>query len=249
VLRSARSASSCGQRIAICPNGECIPEHGKKSSESKGFLPAGAVRAARFRTAARYKVKEPTAGDSGSGRVLSGVEIARPDQFWAVDITYIAMARGFAASSIWPWLSRLVQPPRAVMAAVDHHGRGILHRDIGGCVGASRQARHLQHRPGFAVHWGRPSLACLPATALRSRKHSSIRPCCPSRPQRTWDLHQTLLGQLSDAWASVQFCSGIDDGAARPRRLSAFLRRLHLPCMPVLWPFPRRAMSGVVPGM
>ena len=103
-------------------------------------------------------------------------------------------ARGFAASSIWPWLSRLVQPPRAVMAAVDHHGRGILHRDIGGCVGASRQARHLQHRPGFAVHWGRPSLACLPATALRSRKHSSIRPCCPSRPQRTWDLHQTLLG-------------------------------------------------------
>ena len=41
---------------------------------------------------------------------------------------------------------------------------------------------------------GRPSLACLPATALRARKHSSIRPCCPSRPQRTWDLHQTLLG-------------------------------------------------------
>jgi hypothetical protein len=74
------------------------------------------------------------------------------------------------------------------------------------------------------------------------------RACCHHAHRGLGGLHQTLLGQLSDAWASVQFCSGIDDGAARPRRLSAFLRRLHLPCMPVLWPFPRRAMSGVVPG-
>ena len=48
--------------------------------------------------------------------------------------------------------ARLVQPPRAVVAAVDHDGSGILRRDAGGCLGSSRQAGHLQHRPGLAVH-------------------------------------------------------------------------------------------------
>ena len=34
------------------------------------------------------------------------------------------------------------------MAAVDHHGRGILCRDAGGCLGTLWQTGHLQHRPG-----------------------------------------------------------------------------------------------------
>jgi len=48
--------------------------------------------------------------------------------------------------------ARLVQPPGAVMARIDHHGGGVLRRGVAGCLGASRQAGHLQHRPGFAVH-------------------------------------------------------------------------------------------------
>ena len=48
--------------------------------------------------------------------------------------------------------ARLVQPPRAVVAAIDHDGGGVLRRDAGGCLGASRQAGHLQHRSGLAVH-------------------------------------------------------------------------------------------------
>jgi putative transposase len=44
--------------------------------------------------------------------------------------------------------ARLVQPPCAVVAAVDHDGSGILRRDAGGCFGVSWQAGHLQHRQG-----------------------------------------------------------------------------------------------------
>ena len=64
--------------------------------------------------------------------------------------------------------ARLVQPPRAVVARVDHDGGGVLRRDVGGCLGSSRQAGHLQHRPGLAVHRQRPSPACSPRTASRS---------------------------------------------------------------------------------
>ena len=48
--------------------------------------------------------------------------------------------------------ARLVQPPRAVVAAVDHPGSGLLRRDARGGAGPSRQAGHLQHRPGQPVH-------------------------------------------------------------------------------------------------
>ena len=36
--------------------------------------------------------------------------------------------------------ARLVQPSRAVVAAVDHHGGGVLRSGAGGCFGSSRQA-------------------------------------------------------------------------------------------------------------
>ena len=48
--------------------------------------------------------------------------------------------------------ARLGDPPGSVVAAVDHHGSGLLRRDPGGRLGASRQAGDLQHRPGLAVH-------------------------------------------------------------------------------------------------
>ena len=39
------------------------------------------------------------------------------------------------------------------MAGIDHDGIGVLRRNAGGCFGSSRQAGHLQYRPGLAVHW------------------------------------------------------------------------------------------------
>ena len=97
----------------------------------------------------RPRTTKPEPGHKIYPYLLRGMAITRPNQVWAMDITYIPMARGFVYLGCG---ARLVQPPRAVVAAVDHHGGGVLRRDAGGCFGSSRQAGHLQYRSGFAVH-------------------------------------------------------------------------------------------------
>ena len=63
--------------------------------------------------------------------LLRGMEITRPNQVWAMDITYIPMARGFVyLAVVLDWATR-----RFVVAAVDHDGGGLLRRDAGGCPG------------------------------------------------------------------------------------------------------------------
>ena len=81
--------------------------------------------------------------------LLRGMAITRPNQVWAMDITYIPMARGFVYLAV---VLELVQPPRAVVARLDHDGSGILRRDAGGRSRSPRQARDLQHGSGLAVH-------------------------------------------------------------------------------------------------
>jgi putative transposase len=59
-----------------------------------------------------------------------------------MDITYIPMERGFVyLAVVLDWATR----------RVDHDGSGLLRRDPGGCLGPSRQAGDIQHRPGLAV--------------------------------------------------------------------------------------------------
>jgi len=51
----------------------------------------------------------PAPGHRNHPYLLSGVEITRPDQVWAADITYIPMARGFLyLVAIIDWCSRYV---------------------------------------------------------------------------------------------------------------------------------------------
>ena len=83
--------------------------------------------------------------------LLRGLTIARPNQVWATDITYIPMARGFAYLVA---IHRLVLPPGPGVAAVQHAGHGLLHRGVEGRPRTLRPADHLQHRPGLAVHGG-----------------------------------------------------------------------------------------------
>ena len=82
--------------------------------------------------------------------LLRGLTIARPNQVWATDITYIPMARGFAyLVAIIDWYSRRVLAWRLSNTL-----------DTGFCIEALRDALahfgadHLQHRPGLAVHGG-----------------------------------------------------------------------------------------------
>jgi hypothetical protein len=48
--------------------------------------------------------------------------------------------------------ARLGEPPRTGVAAVDHHGGGVLRRGVAGGNRQTRQAADRQHRPGQPVH-------------------------------------------------------------------------------------------------
>ncbi|MCP4315257.1 MAG: transposase [Hyphomicrobiales bacterium] len=57
--------------------------------------------------------------------LLRGLRIARPNQVWAADVTYIPLARGLPLSGRH---HRLVQPQGALLAPVKHVGGGVLRR-------------------------------------------------------------------------------------------------------------------------
>ncbi len=95
----------------------------------------------------RPSTSKPAPGHKIYPYLLRGLTVERPNQVWAMDITYIPMARGFVyLAVVLDWFSRRVLSWRVSI------GGGILRRDARRCLGSSRQAGHLQHRPGLAVH-------------------------------------------------------------------------------------------------
>ena len=67
----------------------------------------------------------PSPGHKIYPYLLRGAAITRPNQVWAMDITYIPMARGFIyLAVVLDWF----QPSRAVVAPIDHDGGGVLRR-------------------------------------------------------------------------------------------------------------------------
>ena len=91
--------------------------------------------------------------------------------------------------------ARLVQPPRAGVAAVDHDGGGVLRRDAGGRLGALRQAGDLQHRPGLAVHW--PGLHRRARRQRHRHQHGRQRRLARQRVRRAAVAQRQIRGGLS----------------------------------------------------
>ena len=59
----------------------------------------------------RPRTSKPAPGHKVYPYLLGGMDIARPNQVWAADITYISMARGFLyLVAIMDWHSRYVVP-------------------------------------------------------------------------------------------------------------------------------------------
>lgn len=97
----------------------------------------------------RPRTTKPAPGHKIFPYLLRGLEITRPNQVWAMNITYIPIAKGLRLPRR---RARLVLAARAVVARVDHDGSVVLRRGAGGRLGEVRQACDLQHGPGLAVH-------------------------------------------------------------------------------------------------
>ncbi len=99
----------------------------------------------RMGIAALYRkpnTSKPEPGHKIYPYLLRGVTVDRPDQAWAMDFTYVPMARGFvylAASR------RLVFSPGSGLAAVDHHRGRVLRQGAQGSAWPAWQAGRVQH--------------------------------------------------------------------------------------------------------
>src|SRR4030081_3763112 len=119
----------------------------------------------------RPRTTKPEPGHKVYPYLLRGAAITRPNQVWAMDITYIPMAR------------------------VDHLGGGFLRRDVGGGAGQARQAGSLQHRPGLAVHGRRVHR---PADQERHRdQHGRQRCMARQRLRRAAVAQREIRGGVS----------------------------------------------------
>ena len=100
---------------------------------------------------------KPAPGHKIYPYLLRGVKVEQPNQVWAMDITYIPMARGFVyLAAVVDWFT----PAGSVASRVDHDGGRLLRRGAGGGSGQTRQAGDFQHRPGQPVHQRGVHRAC-----------------------------------------------------------------------------------------
>ena len=96
----------------------------------------------------RPRTTKPEPGHKIHPYLLRGMAITRPNQVWAMDITYIPMARGFVyLAVVLDWATR-----RFCLGGCRSRWRrpSASRRRRMPC--SSRQAGDLQHRPRLAVH-------------------------------------------------------------------------------------------------
>ena len=100
--------------------------------------------------------------------LLRGMEIVRPNQVWAMDITYLPMREGLRLPRRG---ARLGHAPRAGVAGVQSRWHGLVLRRGHWRTPSARawKTRDLQHRPGFTVHRAWPSPVCSVKTRHRNQ--------------------------------------------------------------------------------
>ena len=76
----------------------------------------------------RPSTSRPAPGHRIYPYLLRGLAITRPNQVWAMDITYIPVAKGFVYLAA---VVDLVFAPHPGVAGLHHHGGWLLHRDTG----------------------------------------------------------------------------------------------------------------------
>ena len=113
----------------------------------------------------RPNTSKPAPGHKIYPYLLRNLAVARPNHVWAMDITYVPMARGVRHWSrtdgdqcltLPGRCRRLVQPQGLGLATVDHAVGGLLHRSSGRGARTSRQAGDLQHGAWSRHRFERP---------------------------------------------------------------------------------------------
>jgi putative transposase len=102
----------------------------------------------------RPRTTKPEPGHKIYPYLLRGMEVTRPNQVWAMDITYVPMSKGFVyLAVVLDWFSRRVLSWRvSIVPDLIRDGGIVLRRDFGGGIGEARQSGDLQHGSGLAVH-------------------------------------------------------------------------------------------------
>jgi putative transposase len=95
----------------------------------------------------------PAPGHKVYPYLLRGLKVERPNQVWAMDITYVPMARGFVyLAAVVDWFSRRVLAWRLSITLEVEFCLGRRIRRRRGGARPLWQAGDLQHRPGQPVH-------------------------------------------------------------------------------------------------
>ena len=97
----------------------------------------------------RPNTSKPAPGHKIYPYLLRGLTIDRPNQVWAMDITYIPMARGFVyLAAVVDWFSRRVLAWRlSITMEVEFCIEAVEE-----ALATVRQAGDFQHRPGQPIH-------------------------------------------------------------------------------------------------
>ncbi len=113
----------------------------------------------------RPRTTKPEPGHKIYPYLLRGIEITRANQVWAMDITYIPMARGFVyLAVVLDWFSRRVLSWRVSITME----AAFCVETLQDALARNGRAGDLQHGPGLAVHRCRLHRRADRATASRS---------------------------------------------------------------------------------
>jgi len=164
----------------------------------------------------RTTTPEPGTEKKSTRTCCDGMEITRPNQVWAMDITYIPMARGF------------------VYLAVVLDGSAVA-RCRGGCTFTMEAAFCIETLEDAMARHGKPEI--FNTDQARSHRHRLHR---NTHQPRHCDQH----GMAKGAWRTM--CSSSDCGAASSTRrfyLRAYDKRFRRPLirLAVIWLLQRPA--------
>jgi transposase InsO family protein len=153
----------------------------------------------------RPRTTKPEPGHKIYPYLLRGMEIVRPNQVWAMDITYIPMARGFVyLAVVLDWFSRRVLSWRVSITME----AAFCVETLEECSGPSWQAGHLQHGPGLAVH--RRGVHRRAHRQLHCYQHGRQGRLAGQRVRRTLVAQRQVRGGLSASLRQRQRGAGFD---------------------------------------